>query len=144
MEAFSYHPDIGLIAGRDVIDIDGSAVNLNQSRIKEALLRLGLKASAPMRVWGTMFAVRTSILQKLDQHSIGDFLTVTDTNAHKDYGLANFYEELISVLTQASGYKISSARMPLCVEQLCYNMIRPVYGFLRLLIRMARWIVRLF
>ena len=124
----SKHPNVGMVAGLGVIDINGCAVDLGRGRIERELCRIGATGNAPMRVWGSMFAVRSSILQRLDAHSIGDFITITEANAHKDYGLANLYEELIPALVQGMGFLISTGRFPLPLERSCLFVMRPVYA----------------
>ena len=139
---FEHRQDVGMIAGRGVIDINGFAVDHDRERLREALVQIGADCAAPMRVWGTMFAVRTAILQRIGPHRITEFLVITDENAHKVYGAADYFEELIPVVTQALGYRISSATYPLCIEQAYFVLARPVFSVFRTIARLARRIFR--
>ena len=83
---------------------------------------LGWEPRQRTLVYGTMFAVRASILMPVwKRYSATDFVRVDETNPHAGYGLAGDWEIMSGLLVRAQGYDVSSGVLPEWLARIWYS-----------------------
>ena len=110
--ALALQPHLGMVAAERVIDpIGGGTWRKCELGKQDDIVRsLGYEPRERTLVYGTMFAVRASLLTPIwRRYSGDDFSSPQKGNEHAEYGLAGDLELIYGLLVRAQGYFVSSA-----------------------------------
>ena len=143
--AFANQPLLGMVASERMIDpICGGTWKPKDVERQENLLRgLGLEPREKTVVYGTMFAMRASLLMPLwRQYVEEDFVGVQSENPHADYGLAGDLEIMFGLLVRAQGCYVSSGYLPAWAVPLFYSLKGGLFRVARFLSDVLRHLTK--
>ena len=139
--AFANQPLLGMVASERMIDpICGGTWRPKDVERQESLLRgLGLAPREKTVVYGTMFAIRASLLMPLwRRYAEEDFVGVQSENPHAGYGLAGDLEIMFGLMVRAQGYYVSSGHLPVWAVPVFYSLKGALFRVMRFLSDLVR------
>ncbi|MBQ8630416.1 MAG: hypothetical protein IJ479_01700 [Alphaproteobacteria bacterium] len=106
INAFKSNPMLGMVGSKYLITSDPKSSLKVSSVVKKLMLRLGYRPPQKITfVAGSMFMIRSSLLQKIkDNYVLADFSPTDGTI--KDGTLAHVLERVFGCLTIAEGYEV--------------------------------------
>ncbi len=113
INAFKHQDGLGMVAGMRLYDPCGAGAGCNFAGADNVLEKIGLKVCRHCAVYGSMFAVRASLLKPFQgKFTTAQFAIATDADVHRTYGLSGDLELAFAMAVEAQGFYIGSGRMP--------------------------------
>lgn len=113
--------------------ISGGTWRPSEIRKQEAMLQgIGLMPRRKTLVYGTMFAIRASLLIPIwRRYCEEDFAAPCSENPHRDYGLAGDLEIMFGLMVFAQGYYVSSCMLPVWTAPVFYPLKGALFRLMR-------------